>query len=210
MLLQSTAMTATHKDLPTDPAPRFWNPSIFTGAPVASTFTVGAPVAGNSNSIGAFVGTTSSVGAVVVASVAGTEALGATVGIRVVGEPEGFLEGDADGVGVGAGVGDMLGSEVGAGVGLAVGSGAISKAMQVLLVVVVRQEGAKSSNCFMVSKTAAYPQIDPKLFSKLISEVVKVLPKTTVLETPTTLFRKHDCSTVKGPKVSIRKLFVAA
>jgi hypothetical protein len=192
MLLQSTAITATQKDLPTDPSPSP-SPSSIPGEAVGS---------GNSNATGASVGVIVAPGSV---GVADGEADGETDGRVVVGAP---VEGDADGEADGDGVGDMVGRGVGAGVGLVEGS-EVAKTVQVLESV-FEQTGVKSSNCCKVSKTAANPQIDPELLERLIPEEDIVLPKTTAFETPTTLFRKQTRSKVKGPKVSMMKLLVVA
>ncbi len=72
------------------------------------------------------------------------------------------------------------------------------------------QTGEKLSYSSRVSNTDANSHRLPVLFCSKLSILVKPLPNTTTLETPTRLLLKHVLSILTGPKDSTIKLFVSA
>lgn len=114
------------------------------------------------------------------------------------------------GLRVGCPVGEALGTSVGLAEGAALGvvvGAEVAPARQTLLPVLTHR-GENESNCCRFSNTDANSHKSPVLFVAKFSLLLKELPKTATFETPTALFLKHVFSIVKGPRVSMIKLFV--
>jgi len=141
------------------------------------------------------IGTGAGTGASVCPAIVGTAEI---VGADVVGLAEGTREGAVDGASESAGVGAPL--------GVAVGDGVVSATHEEAPA--LTQRGEKLSNCCRFSNTDANPHNGPVLFEMKLSTFENELPKTTTLDTPTSLSKKQVFSIVKGPRVSTRKLFV--